>query len=408
MSDAGHGVRASGVLRCDHPLERLGIEGGKIVRGSPEGFLLDATGAAVIAGRVNAHTHLYSGLAPLGLPQPAQPPASFVEILEKIWWRLDRALDPASLRASARLYVAEALLAGTTTLVDHHESPGMIEGSLEILADACAELGMRALLCYGATERNRGVAEGRAGLAECRRFALANRRPNVRGLVGLHASFTVSDELVREASALCKELGTVLHVHVAEDEADVADAKLRGFPGPLQRLMQLGALPRGSILAHGVHLSTEEVTDSDYAGLWLVQNPRSNEGNRVGYAQHLSASGRVALGTDGWPADMEVEARALGRLVAAHGDDPTAAARRPAGGLALAGERFGLPFGPLDPGAAADLLVVERHPAGQLRHALVAGEPVVVDGALVRGDLEAIRAEARAQSALLRKRMEAL
>ena len=107
-------------------------------------------------GRVNAHTHLYSGLAPYGLPPPAVAPTTFVEILERVWWRLDRALDAPTLAAAAELYVAEAVVAGTAGLIDHHESPEFIDGSLDVLADACARFGMPAVLCYGATERNRG------------------------------------------------------------------------------------------------------------------------------------------------------------------------------------------------------------------------------------------------------------
>ena len=137
------------------------------------------------AGFVNAHTHVYSGLAPFGMPAPAERPGNFVQILERVWWRLDRALDAASLRAAARWYVAEALLRGTTMLVDHHESPNFIEGSLDVIADACASLGMRALLCYGATERNGGREEARRGLAECARFVRENQRPHIRGLIGL-------------------------------------------------------------------------------------------------------------------------------------------------------------------------------------------------------------------------------
>ena len=153
---------------------------------------------------INAHTHLYSGLAPLGLPTPPTPPADFVRILETIWWRLDRAIDAVSLRASARYYVAHALLSGTTGLIDHHESPEFIEGSLDVLADACQELGMRAVLTYGATERNGGREEARRGLAECRRFITENRRPLVEGVVGLHASFTVSDDTIEKAGTLCR------------------------------------------------------------------------------------------------------------------------------------------------------------------------------------------------------------
>ena len=190
-------------------------------------------------------------------------------------------------RAAARDYVARALLAGTTTLIDHHKSPNLIDGSLAILAEVCEDLGVRALLCYGATERNFGRQEARRGLAECRRVAAS---PLVRGLVGLHASFTVSDETALEAGALARELGTVVHVHIAEDQADVDDARRRGYPGPLERLLALDALPEGSILAHGVRLSRDEVRRAADAGCWFVHNPRSNEGNRVGYASALAAA----------------------------------------------------------------------------------------------------------------------
>jgi cytosine/adenosine deaminase-related metal-dependent hydrolase len=304
-----------------------------------DGSRLSALGSRL--GFVNAHTHLYSGLAPFGLPAPTPPPENFVQILERVWWRLDRALDKRALRASARWYIADALAHGTVALVDHHESPNCIEGSLDILADVCQELGMPALLCYGATERNGGREEGRRGLAECRRFIERNTRPLVRGLVGLHASFTVSDETVREAGVLCRDLGTVLHVHLAEDRADVADAGRRGWVGPLERLIRLDALPPGSILAHGVHLSTAQVREAARLGCWLVQNPRSNRGNRVGYPGALRESVRVALGTDGYPSDLGAEVEALLSEARLHGDDLAAAARRADAGHALLADRFG-------------------------------------------------------------------
>lgn len=373
---------------------------------------LDCSGdyAIVRPGAVNAHTHLYSGLAPLGMPAPKDPPHNFVQILERVWWRLDRALDEASLRASARLYIAEALLAGTTTLFDHHESPNFIEGSLDILADAADELGARLVVSYGATERNGGLAEARRGLAECARFVRANQRRLVRGMVGLHASFTVSDDAVREAGALARELDVPVHVHVAEDAADVADAKKRGHAGPLERLLDLGALPRGSILAHGVHLDAAEVKRADALGLWLVQNPRSNEGNRVGYPHALGASRRVAVGTDGYPADMEIEHAALARIAAVHrelmpGDERLRARRE--GGFTLAGERFaGEIFEPpILPDSAADIVVSEE---AHLRHVVVAGRVVVEGGQLLSGDLEEIRARAKEEAPKLWARMDAL
>ncbi|MCA9712642.1 MAG: amidohydrolase family protein, partial [Myxococcales bacterium] len=345
---------------------RVQGEQATVLDGDPPGPPgLDCAGARIEAGRVNAHTHIYSGLAPLGLPAPEPPPQTFVEILERVWWRLDRALDEASLRASARLYVAESLLAGTTALVDHHESPGFIEGSLDVLAGACTELGIRALLGYGATERNGGRAEGQRGLAECRRFIATNDAPQLRGAVALHASFTVTDDTVREAAALCRELGAIMHVHVAEDGKDLADAhdaRARGYDGPLERLLALEALPPGSILAHGLDLSAAQVRRVHDAGCWIVQNPRSNHGNGVGYPRSLASSDRVALGTDGYPARMEDEIAALREHAAAHGEERAQVEARIEAGRRLVGERFG---GVFDvprrggPATVADLRVVE-------------------------------------------------
>ena len=341
-------------------------------------------------GRVNAHTHLYSALAPLGMPAPAVPPTSFPEILERVWWRLDRALDETTLRAAARLYAAETLLAGTTAVIDHHESPELIEGSLDVLADACEELGLRAVLCYGATERNGGRDEARRGLAECARFLTTNERRLVRGVVGLHAPFTCSDETLREAGQLARELETVVHVHVAEDACDVDDARARGHEGPLQRLLALDALPEGSILAHGVHLSTGEVALARERGLWLVHNPRSNVANGVGYAMSLSASDRVALGTDGFPADMTDELEVALREAHAAGDDARAVGRRLDAGQEL--------FAGLNPATA------EVTP-GCIR---VEGREVARGGRLLAADLEGVRSEAESAAQALWRRLEAL
>ncbi|MBW2731463.1 MAG: amidohydrolase family protein [Deltaproteobacteria bacterium] len=391
------------------------IEAGKVeeltsqdARTPADALTLDCGGGLIGPADVNAHTHLYSGLAPLGMPAPEPAPENFVQILERVWWRLDRALDADSLRASARFYVAEALLAGTGALVDHHESPNLIEGSLDILADACQELGMRALLCYGATERNGGIDEARRGLAECGRFIKENQRPLVRGVVALHASFTVSDETIAEAAALCHELDTVLHIHLAEDSADVEDAKNRGYQGPLDRLEKLGALRPGTILAHGVHLSAEQVARASEHGCWIVQNPRSNRGNRVGYSRFLGYSDRVALGTDGYPSRMNDELVTLIEEATQRREKLCDVCRRPERGRELMAERFGVPLG-ANPGERADVAVLTCEPqAVRVRHLVINGDLAVRDGALVNANVDDIRDEAREQAAKLWERMRAL
>jgi len=394
-------LTSSLVIGPDRAGRTVAIDAGLVAAAAPPGAPALACDTGDIApGAVCAHTHLYSGLARHGMPPAVPPPENFLQILERVWWRLDRALDAATLRASARDYLSRALLAGTTTVVDHHESPNLVEGSLAILQEACEALGVRALLCYGATERNSGADEARRGLAECRRVRTT---PLVRGLVALHASFTVSDDAVRAAGALARELSTVLHVHVAEDAADVADARRRGAEGPLERLIALEALAPGSILAHGVHLTPAEVALADAHGCWLVQNPRSNEGNRVGYPSALRHARKVALGTDGWDADMAVEEAALFRLAAANGD-PSPGGRL-AAGHALVAERFGTAPEPLAPGALGDVVVRE---GGRVRHVVVGGRVVVQDGRLVGADVDEIAATAEREAARLWRRMAEL
>jgi cytosine/adenosine deaminase-related metal-dependent hydrolase len=359
-------------------------------------------------GYVNAHTHLYSGLASFGMPRPKAPARGFLALLAQVWWRLDRAMDAAALRASARWYVAEALLRGTTTLIDHHESPEAIEGSLDVIADACEELGMRALVCYGATERNGGRDEARRGLAECARFVNANRRPHVRGLVGLHASFTASRATLIEAGVLARALGVAVHVHVAEDVADVEHARRQGASDPLARLLAAEALPPGSVLAHGVHLDAASVHAAGERGLWIVQNPRSNEGNRVGYPIALAGSQRVALGTDGWPADLRDESAALQRLAAVHepGTPAGTLERRLMAGRVLVEQHFG------KDALADDLVEFDPAPCADARppalRVVVAGRTVVNHGRLVAADVREIEADARLHSTRLWARMAAL
>ena len=191
-------------------------------------------------GLVCAHHHLYSTLA-RGMPAPPRTPTNFSEILEQIWWRLDAALDLDMLRASARLGAVEALLSGTTGIVDHHESPNAIEGSLDVIAEACAEVGVRVVCAYGVTDRH-GADGARRGLAENERFL----RAGGRGLVGVHAAFTCRDETLDAAAGLAGDLGVGVHIHVAEGPADIdAGARLESLAADDWLLVALRA-PRST------------------------------------------------------------------------------------------------------------------------------------------------------------------
>jgi cytosine/adenosine deaminase-related metal-dependent hydrolase len=178
---------------------RIVAEGGRQRR--------DCSGCLVVPGNVCAHTHLYSALA-RGMPYDLDPPEDFLQILQRVWWRLDRALDEDSVRASALVGGMEALLTGTTTLVDHHASPNAIDGSLDVIEEALSSLGVRSVLCYETSDRD-GLERAEAGLAENRRFAKRVRReqpPLARALIGAHASFTLSDDTLAACALAARDL----------------------------------------------------------------------------------------------------------------------------------------------------------------------------------------------------------
>jgi cytosine/adenosine deaminase-related metal-dependent hydrolase len=349
-----------------------------------------------IPGLVVAHTHLYSALA-RGMPPPPTKPESFPQILEKIWWRLDRALDHETIQMSARVGIADAVRAGATCLFDHHESPNAIEGSLDVIADEMQRAGVRGVVCYGITARNRGDEEWQAGLAENERFLKTNQRPHVRGMVGIHACFTVPDEAIGEAAAMARAFGVGMHIHVAEDTID-RDA--------FARLHRKRALLPNSVYAHAVHLQPDEVRRLAESGGWLVQNARSNMGNAVGYARLGQAADRVALGTDGWDGDMLSEARAL-HMRASEAGDPVDVMTRIRAGRRLAESVFGGPI--------PDRVELEYDPPTPLADEnetahLLFGSPrvvnVVVDGVALAPDYEP--SEARKQAVRLWLRMAEL
>jgi putative selenium metabolism protein SsnA len=375
--------------------------------------VLDCSGCVVIPGNVCAHHHLYSALA-RGMPFRLEPPRTFVEILRRVWWRLDRALDADAVWLSAWSGGADALLAGTTTIVDHHASPNAIEDSLDRVASALDDVGARSVLCYEVTDRD-GPERATSGLEEHRRFAKA-ARPRATSMVGAHASFTLSEETLAGCVALAEELGAGIHVHVAEDAADERDAEARFGSRVVERLAEAGALTDRSLLAHCVHVDEREAELIGSAGAWVAHNPRSNMNNRVGRAPVAALGDRVALGTDGIDGDMFAESRsAYWRAREADGSvGPGWALERLAASARLAGAATGEPsLGRVEPGSPADLVVLAYDPptpleAGNLaghwvfgmssalvRDVVVGGEVVVRDRRLTRPDVEALRERCR-------------
>jgi cytosine/adenosine deaminase-related metal-dependent hydrolase len=317
------------------------------------------------------------------MPAPPTTPTGFGEILRQVWWRLDAALDLEMLRASALLGATEALLGGTTAIIDHHESPNAIEGSLDVIAEACAEVGVHVICAYGVTDRH-GPDGARRGLTENERFI----RGGGRGMVGVHAAFTCSDDTLASASGLADDLGVGVHIHVAEGLEDV---------GAGDRLAPLAG--DDWLLVHCVHL------DRDLPGT-IAHNPRSNMNNAVGYARPAQRPNRVVLGTDGIGADMLEEFRLA--YVAHRADDVTATPET-AWGWVEEGYRW-------VPEARADEVTwsydhvdspwhLAFTPGTRAVRVRRGAEILVEDGRPTRVDLDEVRATAAEQAVRLHRRL---
>lgn len=353
---------------------------------------------ATTPGMVCAHHHLYSSLA-RGMPAPPVSPNDFLSVLKQIWWRLDAALDLDIIYWSAALGAAEALMAGTTTIIDHHESPNAIEGSLDAIADACGMVGVRVIPSYGVTDRwsndgslrrvepNGTMTEAaRRGLQECERYILSGRD----AMVGIHASFTCTNDTIAAAADLAERLGVGVHIHVAEGPDD-ADAARR-----------LAPVARDNwLLVHCVGLQ------DDLRGT-IVHNPRSNMNNKVGYAKPARFANRIVLGTDGIGSDMPEEFRLA--YVAGRNEDLTFSPE-----LAWAWLRNGLD---LAPASASDRVTWNYDRMDSAWHLAftpgtrplsveVDGRTVVDNGVPTTFDIEEIRRKASEQSIRLHERLAA-
>lgn len=334
-------------------------EKGKNLSPLPEETVFDLKGKIVLPGMVNAHTHLYSALA-RGMPMPKTPPKNFLEVLKKIWWKLDRALDEETIYYSALVGAIEAVQCGTTAMIDHHASPNAIKGSLDIIKEALSKVGLRGVLCYEVTDRG-GKKQRDEGIAENEHFIRSNANNSFfRGLVGAHASFTLSDTSLSLCSELAAALDVGVHIHVAEDLCDVDDAKKKYRRSVVDRLFSKNIITNKSILAHCIHLSEKDYSRLNRSKTWLAHNPRSNMNNKVGVAPIHQFKSRGMIGTDGFPSDMIEEAKiAFFKRQDSGYKQKIDFLQLISGGQQCISEIFGETFGMLAKNAAADLVVMD-------------------------------------------------
>jgi putative selenium metabolism protein SsnA len=275
--------------------------------------VIDASGKLVMPGFINAHMHFYSTFA-RGLGKAA-PSRNFAEILNNLWWKLDKQLSNADSYYSAVIPLIDAVRKGTTTIIDHHASPFAITGSLASVEKAVRETGLRACLCYEVSDRD-GKEKAKEGLDENSAFiaAAAARNDNtIKAMFGLHASFTISDETLEEAAYRGHKLGAGFHIHTAESQADQIQCESHHKLRVVERLRDFGILGRQSIAAHCVHINETEIEILRKTETAVVHNPQSNANNSVGIADITGMMEKgvlVGLGTDAMTVNMMEEVRA--------------------------------------------------------------------------------------------------
>ena len=382
--------------------------------------ILDARGRLIMPGMICGHTHFYGAFA-RGMSLKTEPPSDFPQILEYLWWRLDKALNSDDVRFSALVSLVDAIRNGTTTLIDHHSSPNAVAGSLDVIAEAVTEAGLRACLCYEVSDRD-GEEIALEGIRENERFIKEASGDLLAGTFGLHASLTLSDETLQRAVEAAGDLNVGFHIHVAEAQADVADSLKKSGLRVVERLEKAGILGEKTIAAHCVHIDAYETDTLRETGTKVVHNPRSNMSNAVGVADVLRMLRRgivVGLGNDGFSNDMFSEMKTTYLLHKLAQEDPRVMGADQVleigvrNNARIAGLFFPKALGALSVGAHADIILLDYVPTtpldadnlpwhlifgmngGQVSTTIVGGQVLMRDRELLTLDEEAICARSR-------------
>lgn len=352
LIDVGETTVSSEDLRVDGGLI---VARGKDLAPEPGDRVTDLKGKLVMGGLVSAHTHLYATLT-RGLPSPTPPCKSLIEFLERVTWKLDRALDLDTVALAAQVGATEALRCGVTTLVDHHSSPSFIEGCLSAVRAGVDRVGLRGALCCEVSDRHGKLARA-AALRETESF-LSTAGGRFRGMVGGYASFTMEQETLEALGGLARDKQAGIHLHAAESLEDEQRSVKQYEQGVIGRLAEANLLGPKTILSHCIYFEWKDFSQVQMAGTWLVHCPRSDMARGAGYAPAGKFGNRKALGTDGLGGDILAEGQAayLRGEEAGFGID---IGRWHAGGQNLASELFALRVGALKAGNAADLVILD-------------------------------------------------
>ena len=340
----------------------------------PDSEVVDCAGKIVLPGFICAHHHFYSTMA-RGMAIPGEPASNFVEILERLWWKVDRALTEEDITLSAQIPLIECIRHGTTTVIDHHASPGAPGGSLDLIEKAVRQAGIRASLCYEVSDRN-GIG---GGLQENERFIkkIGKGDGQIAAMMGLHASFTLSDETLEKCVGIAKDAGVGCHVHVAEDLADREDALQKYGMPTVHRLDKVGASGEKSLFIHCVHIDESEMDLIAATKTGVVHNPESNMNNAVGVTPLFHLLKRnilVGLGTDGMSSNMLSQMRSAYLLHRLANRDPRVAFLEAPQLLLennpqIVEHQFGIRLGEITEGHPADLAIIDYQPPTELSEA---------------------------------------
>lgn len=417
-------------LFIDHQIIREISEPAILIKAYPSESVIDAKGQFILPGNICAHTHFYGAFS-RGLYIPGPSPKNFPEILNKLWWPLDRSLNADAIRYSALVCMIDAIKHGTTTLFDHHASQNHIEQSLDLIDEAVEMAGVRAALCYEFTDRD-GKEKALQGAEENIRYIqkLTNQKTHKKAaLFGMHASLTISKESMELARKMIPDdIG--IHLHVAEHSIDEYDSMEKYQTRIIDRLKNYQFLGNKSIVVHAVYIDAKEMELLADSQTWVTHQPRSNMNNAVGMSaiESMDRFGiKVCLGNDGFSNAMWEEWKAAFLSHKLWHRDP----QRMNGNLVkkfavdnnadLASKFFSTKIGRIEVGSQADLIFVDYHPFSELNvnnlpwhiifgfnesmitSTMVAGEFLMRDRKLITLDEETITKEAQKTCAIVWK-----